>query len=122
MSARVYESDIGDLDSAIRHYRKVLEIDPKNLPAAESLDRIFRTAERYQELSQILQQKADILDDLAEKKSALFQAASIEEDVLEQHDQAIAVYGKIFELDQDDLQAIDALIKLYLGLSRWSDL
>ena len=122
MSARVYEADIGDADSAIRHYRKVLEIDPKNLAAAESLERIFQTAERYQELSQILQQKADILDELADKKAALFQAASIEEDVLERHDQAIAVYGKILELDQEDLGAIDALIKLYLALSRWADL
>jgi tetratricopeptide (TPR) repeat protein len=122
MSARVYESDIGDLDSAIRHYRKVLEIDAKNLAAAESLDRIFRAAERYQELSQILQQKADILDDVNEKKSALFQAASIEEDVLERHDQAIAVYNKVLELDAEDLGAIDALIKLFLALSRWSDL
>jgi golgin subfamily B member 1 len=122
MSARVYETDIGELDSAIRHYRRVLEIDPKNLAAAESLDRIFRAAERYQELSQILQQKADILDDLAEKKSALFQAASIEEDVLERHDQAIAVHGKVLELDPEDLGAIDELIKLYLALSRWADL
>ena len=122
MSARVYESDIGELDSAVRHYRRVLEIDAKNLAAAESLDRIFRTAERYQELSQILQQKADILDDVNEKKSALFQAASIEEDVLERHDQAIAVYGKVLELDVEDIGAIDALIKLYLTLSRWTDL
>ena len=122
MSARVYESDIGDLDSAIRHYRKVLEIDPKNLAAAESLDRIFRGAERYQELSEILQQKAEILDDVSDKKAALFQAASIEEDVLERHDQAIAVYGKILDLDTEELGAIDALITLYLALSRWSDL
>jgi tetratricopeptide (TPR) repeat protein len=122
MSARVYEGDIGDLDSAIRHYRKVLEIDPKNLPAAESLDRIFRGAERYPELSQILQQKADILEDLNDKKLALFQAASIEEDVLERHDPAIAVYGRVLELDPEDLRAIDALIKLFLNLSRWADL
>ena len=122
MSARVYENDLADLDSAVRHYRKVLEIDAKNLPAAESLDRIFRAAERYQELSQILQQKADILDEANEKKSALFQSASIEEEILERHDQAIAVYGKVLELDSEDLRAIDALIKLYLGLSRWTDL
>jgi tetratricopeptide (TPR) repeat protein len=122
MSARVYESDIGDLDSAIRHYRKVLEIDTKNLPAAVALERIFQNAERYQELAEILQQKGDILDDPDEKKAALFQAATIEEDVLERHDASIAVYGKILELDPEDLGAIDALIKLYLALSRWSDL
>ncbi|HSN99926.1 MAG TPA: tetratricopeptide repeat protein, partial [Candidatus Nanopelagicales bacterium] len=122
MSAQVYEQDLGDMDSAVRHFRKVLEIDPANLYAAESLERIFRTAERYQELSQILQQKAEILDDINEKKAALFSAASIEEDVLERHDPAIAVYGKVLELDNEDLRAIDALIKLYLGLSRWQDL
>lgn len=122
MAARVYEGDIGDLDNAILHYRKVLAIDAKNLAAAESLDRIFRGAERYKELSEILQQKADILEDTNDKKIALYQAAQIEEDLLERHDHAIAVYGKVIELDQEDLRAVDALIKLYLALSRWNDL
>src|SRR5207249_4616915 len=98
MAARVYEGDIGHVDNAVLHYRKVLQIDPRNLAAAESLDRIFRGAERYPELSQILQQKAEILDDPHEKKSSLFQAAQIEEDVLERHDDSIAVYGKVLEL------------------------
>ena len=48
-------------------YRKVLEIDPQNLEAADSLDRIFRTAERYDELSAVLQQKADIYENLNDK-------------------------------------------------------
>ena len=122
MSARVYEGDIGDMDSAVAHYRKVLEIDPRNLGAAEALERIFRAAERYNELSQILQQKAEILDELNEKKGALFQAASIEEDVLERHDNAITVYSKVLELDPEELRSVDALIKLFLGLSRWQEL
>ncbi|MFO0589178.1 MAG: tetratricopeptide repeat protein [Polyangiaceae bacterium] len=122
MSARVYEGDLGDMDNAIRHYRTVLSIDPQALHAAESLERIFHGAERYEELSQILQQKADILDDPNDKKTALFAAASIEEDILGRHDAAIAVYSRVLELDSEDLRAIDALIKLYLNLSRWADL
>ena len=46
----------------------------------------------------------------------------IEEDVLERPEAAIAVYHKVLELDAEDLRAIDALIKLYLGLSRWEEL
>src|SRR6185295_2559118 len=49
-------------------------------------------------------------------------AASIEEDVLDQPEAAIAVYNKVVELDSDDVRALDALIKRYLGLSRWADL
>ncbi len=122
MSARVHEADLGDIEAAVRHYRRVLELDPKHLGAADSLDRIFRNAERYQELSQVLQQKAEILDDVGEKKAALYQAASIEIDVLERADEAVAAYLKVLELDAEDLHAIDALIKLHLGLSRWQDL
>ena len=122
MAARVYETDIGSLDHAVMHYRKVLEIDPQNLEAADSLDRIFRTAERYEELSSVLQQKADIYENLPDKKNALFQAAAIEEDVLDRADAAVAVYRKVLDLDGEDLRASDALIKLYLAQSKWTEL
>jgi tetratricopeptide (TPR) repeat protein len=122
MSARVYETDLGNVDAAIAHYRRVLEIDPQALAAAESLDRLFRNTERFAELSQILQRKADILEEPQDKKDALFQAAQIEEDILEKPEAAIAVYKKVLELDGDDVRALDALIKRFLGLSQWSDL
>jgi tetratricopeptide (TPR) repeat protein len=122
MSARVFENDLGDLDSSVRHYTKVLELDSRNLGAAESLERIFSRSERYPELSKVLQQKAELLDDLADRKAALFQAASIEVDILEHAEDAIAVYGHILELDPEEVRAIDALIQLYLAHSRWQDL
>jgi tetratricopeptide (TPR) repeat protein len=121
-SARVQENDLGNIDTAIALYRKVLEIDPLSLPAAESLERLFRSTERYQELSIILQRKSEILEEPLEKKDALFQAAAIEEDVLNRSESAIAVYSKVLEIDGDDLRAIDALIRRYLDLSRWQDL
>src|SRR6185312_7212431 len=37
MSAKVYESDIGNVDTAIGLYSNVLDIDGANLAAAESL-------------------------------------------------------------------------------------
>ncbi|HEY1955264.1 MAG TPA: tetratricopeptide repeat protein, partial [Polyangiaceae bacterium] len=122
MAARVYEQDIGDQETAIARYRKVLEIDPLNLAAAESLERLFRTAGKYPELSQILQRKAEILEEPHDQKEALFQAAAIEEDMLERPEEAIAVYKKVLDIDGDDVRALDALIKRYLGLSNWSDL
>jgi tetratricopeptide (TPR) repeat protein len=121
-SARVQETDLGNVDTSIALYRKVLEIDPLSLAAAESLERLFRGSERYAELSIILQRKSEILEEPAEKKDALFQAALIEEDVLSRSEAAIAVYSKVLEIDSDDLRAIDALVRRYLDLSRWQDL
>ncbi len=122
MSAEVHERDIGSVDTAIAHYRRVLTQDPTNLNAIESLERLFRQTERYAELSLTLQRKAEILDEPDDKKHALFQAAAIEEDVLSKPEAAIAVYNVLLELDPDDLRALDALVTRYLELSRWADL
>ena len=121
-SARVHENDLHNFDTAIALYRKVLEIDPLSLAAAESLEHLFRTSERYQELSLVLQRKSEILEEPSAKKDALFQAAAIEEDVLNRPEAAIAVYSRVLEIDGDDLHAIDALIHRYLDLSRWHEL
>jgi tetratricopeptide (TPR) repeat protein len=121
-AARVYENDLGHVDRAIALYRRVLEVDPLSLPAAEALERLFRASERYQELSLTLQRKSEILEEPNDKKAALFQAAAIEEDVLNRPEAAIAVYSRVLEIDSDDLHAIDALIRRYLDLSRWHDL
>jgi tetratricopeptide (TPR) repeat protein len=122
IAARVFEQDLGDVDNAVKHYRKVLSIDPTNLSAAEALEGLFRGAERFADLSAVLQTKAEIVDDPVEKKAALFQAAAIEEEMLERPEEAIKVYLRALETDPDDLQAVDALIGQYLGLKRWEDL
>ncbi len=122
MAARVFEQDLRDVENSVRLYRKVLTIDPTNLPAAEALEGLFRGSERYADLSLVLQRKAEILDEPQSKKEALFQAAAIEDEMLERPEAAIGVYLKILDIDPDDLQAVDALIGRYLGLSRWEEL
>jgi tetratricopeptide (TPR) repeat protein len=121
-SARVQENDIGNTGAAIALYRKVLEIDPLNLGAAESLERLFRASEAYADLAVILQRKSEIVEEPHDMKEALFQAAAIEEDILNRPEAAIAVYNKVLEIDSDDVRAVDALIRRYLDLSRWPDL
>jgi tetratricopeptide (TPR) repeat protein len=119
VSAQIYEHQLGAVDNAIAHYRRILELDEGQLPAVEALERIFRSADRYQELSQTLQQRAGLLQDVDEQKRALMQAAQIEEEVLERLDDAVAVYLKVLEIDGEDLQALDALIRLHSGTERW---
>jgi len=122
IAAHIFECELGDVDNAVRHYRKVLDIDAGNLAAAEALEGLFRGSERYADLSVILQKKADIIDEPEDKKAALFQAAAIEEQMLERPEEAIKVYLRALDVDPEDLRAVDALIVQYLGMSRWEDL
>jgi tetratricopeptide (TPR) repeat protein len=121
-AARVYESDVQNVEKAIELYRKVLSIDPMNLAAAESLQSLFQMTGRYADMSLIMQRKAEILDIIDDQKAALYEAARIEEEVLDRRESAIGVYLKVLELDSEDLKSIDALIGLYIGLSRWEEL
>ncbi len=121
-AARVVQNEVGDVDRAIDLYSKVLEVAPRDLAAVEALQSLFLTAERYAELSAILQRKSKVLEDVAEQKAALYEAARLEEEVLARPEAAIAVYESVLELEAEDLRALDALIKLYLELSRWEEL
>jgi tetratricopeptide (TPR) repeat protein len=121
-AARVVHADVVDVERAIQLYRKVLQIEPRNLDAVDALRGLFHSAERYADMSAILQRKAQILDDASEKKEAFFAAASLEEDVLNRPEAAIAVYEAVLEIDGEDLRALDALINLYLSLGRWEAL
>ena len=94
MSARVYEEDLGNVDTAIALYRKVLEIDPRTSPlrSRSSASSARRSATRSSRSSSSA--RREILEEPLDKKDALFQAAAIEEDVLERPEAAIAVYSE----------------------------
>jgi tetratricopeptide (TPR) repeat protein len=121
-AARVVQNDVGNVARAIELYGKVLDVAPRDLAAVEALESLYSRAERYAELSAILQRKAKVLDDVGQQKAALFEAARLEEEVLRRPEAAIAVYEAVLELEREDLRALDALIRLYLELSRWEDL
>ncbi len=121
-AARVVQNEVGDIDRAIELYRKVLEVTPRDLSAVDALQQLFHTAERYAELSAILQRKSQVLEEPADQKAALYQAALLEEEVLSRPESAIAVYEAVLALEADDLRALDAVIRLYLELARWEEL
>jgi len=122
MSASIQQNQLDGVNEAVALYRRILELDPTNLGAVESLELLFQQNDRNEELSGALQQRASLLTDLDQQKAALMEAAAIEEDVLGRVDAAIAVYRSILELDGEDLRAIDSLVRLFLGLQRWQDL
>jgi tetratricopeptide (TPR) repeat protein len=104
-AGNIVETEVRDIARAIELYRKVIAIDPMNLAAAESLQALFQATSQYEETSLILQRKAAMLEDIDAQKEALYQAATIERDILERPQKSIAIYLHVLERDEEDQRA-----------------
>ena len=82
--ADVRETKLGDIEGAIRHYKRVLELADDNLDAATSLERCIKCRERYEDLAGIcLGQGRDARRPEAQKEY-FFRAGRSYEEVLDQ--------------------------------------
>lgn len=120
--AHIWEVELGNLGEAAEAYKRILALDPQNLPAVGALEQIYLRSEQYPELVGILLKRAEIVLDAEERKQLFFRAAQINEDVLEELDKAIDVYRMILDIDDSEAQALEALERLFSRLERWEDL
>ncbi len=121
-AGEILDSQVGDVDAAAAAYYKVLELDPLYLAAADALEQLFLRGDEPRRLVEVLLRKADIVQDVEEKKRLCYRAAQLQEEVLEDREGAIATYRKVLEYDEADSVALDALEGLFVRLERWEDL
>lgn len=121
-AAALCETELSDTARAVALYERVLEVVPHSLSALEALESLFRVHEKYADLAALLVRKAGSLEDTSAKKTVLYQASAIHEDVLEQPSKAIAALRLVLEVDPEDTRALDGLIKLHLQLGQWKEL
>ena len=120
--AQIHELELGNDDSAVATYSRILDVSSGHIDAASAIQQIHERNANYPKLVEILKTKSEIILDLPERKELLYKAAQIEEDVLENREAAIATYQSVLELDDIDIPAMDALIRLYIDLKHWEPL
>lgn len=118
----LFEMQMGQVDEAIESYREILRIDPADLLAIESLERIFEAYDRWESLIEILNQKASATYDPDEIVEIRFRVAQIWEDRLGNTDEAIATYQQVIETDQSHSPSLAQLERLYLARGTWNEL
>jgi tetratricopeptide (TPR) repeat protein len=120
--ARNYEERLGKSDRAITFYKKALELEPDDRDALAALEVIFARDEKYTDLLEVYRKKAEIAEEPDERLQILFRIASIHEEMLSQPTEAIRAYGDVLAQDADNLAALRALDRLYVGGQHWQDL
>ncbi|MBK9030356.1 MAG: hypothetical protein IPL61_03295 [Myxococcales bacterium] len=120
--ARNYEERLGKSDRAVTFFKKALELEPDDRDALAALEVIFARDEKYVDLLEVYRRKAEIAEDPAERLQILFRIASIHEEMLSQPTEAIRAYDDVLAQDADNLAALRALDRLYVGGQLWQDL
>jgi len=121
-AAEIREDDLGQLDRAVEHYERVLQIDEEHHASADALERLFQQSERYEDLARIYRRKARMVPSATDQRAQLVKAAAIYEDILDKPSDAISVYQQVLEIEPGDIESIDRLIELQTQLGKWSSL
>ncbi|HTM19059.1 MAG TPA: tetratricopeptide repeat protein [Kofleriaceae bacterium] len=118
-AAQIQEEILEDKDAAIATFRQVLSIDDVDLPAMDALERLYIQLERWDALKDIYAKKAELAEDPGDKRQLLLVLGQVYDVELKDVAKAIETYQAILDLNQDDLDAILALDRLYGQGERW---
>jgi tetratricopeptide (TPR) repeat protein len=113
--ARVCEDHLGDANETILTFRSVLEVDPGDRRAIESLDRLFSREGRWGELIDLLERdRAFAHEEASEESAERIDVIDLRiADTLERHlgqtEQAVEIYGELLARTPDSRASIEAL-------------
>jgi len=114
--ARVLADELGRSDDAIVVYQRLLERDPRDADAAAQLDRILRLLDRRDDLRALFDLRVKNSESSADQLSILGEWATLEEEVFEAPDRAVATYRRLLEIDPGEQTALTTLARLLLSL------
>jgi golgin subfamily B member 1 len=119
--ARTYVKDLSSDEEAIATWRRVLEIDPHDAGAVAALEGLYRKAEMWGELVQLLRSRAETSEVADELKRYRHTLGEILSDKLKKPAEAIVEYQKLLEADPDDVVALKSLERLFDQAGRNED-
>lgn len=120
--ANINDEALQDTEEAVLNFQKALQIDAHNMVALEALDRLYRQEREFESLVDILARKAQVQEDRREKITLLSRIAKLWENELDNMEQAIGAYRQILEIDGENINALNALERLYEETEQFQDL
>jgi tetratricopeptide (TPR) repeat protein len=116
---RWYSEKIARPDLGLPCFQAVLAVDPAHAGALEGITQVYRRAQQWQELGQILLQRADRAPTPAQARDFRAEAADLLETRLNDSGRARDLYEQIFEEDPGHTKASEALARIYQRLEDW---
>ena len=118
----LYEEKMIQEERALQIYQEVLRIQPRNFPSIKALIRIYTNKRDWENLLEVYEKEAQVLEDPSQRALSLYRAAEIWRQQLERPDKAIETLQRILAIVEDYGPAIQALIQLYTLGGNWREL
>jgi len=113
--ARVFAEELGRSEQAIATYKQMLERDPADAEVAAAMEAILRREDRRDDLRWLLELRVEHAADDDARARILSDWATLEEDVFEAPERAIAIYRRILQVHDSDAVALGTLPRLLLA-------
>jgi tetratricopeptide (TPR) repeat protein len=113
--AQVYDRELGDVPKAIETYQGILDLDADELPAIQSLDRLYGQAERWYDLLGNLERQVELADATGETVALKYRIGHLWQIRLGDVARAIESYREALELDPQHAETLHALDGLVHG-------
>lgn len=126
--AELAEAQGGNPEKAIEAWKQLYRQNPQSQEARSALARLYRRAERWNALIDLLKEEIERPDpsgagaSTAGKVELYFELVEIYRDRQNSDLMVLNTYNSILKLDPENQRAIDELSERYRALSRWNDL
>ena len=117
---RWYSEKIARPDLGLPCYQFVLGLDPANEGALEGLSSVYRRAQQWQELGQVLLSRADRAATPAQAHDLRAEAAELLDSRLNEPGKARDLHEQIFAEDPGHAKATEALLAIYLRIEDYA--
>jgi len=111
-----------EIDDAVGYWMQILEVDPQYGDVFEKLSGVLIGSERYYELADVLQKRADFFVRSGDRRlelNSLDQLARLWEEKLESPTEARKILERILESDPASVTALTGLARLFENMQDW---
>jgi tetratricopeptide (TPR) repeat protein len=120
--AHLYEDALKEAERAVRAWETVLEIDPNEGEALESLAQLHLASLSYQELADVYARKIDITERADERRMLFLQSARVYEENLGDAERAVEQLRALLVETPGDGEALAELDRILTAEGRQADL
>ena len=113
IAADWYKNRLGRLDQALPFLQEALSLDPAHEPALEALSQLYRSAEAWSELVDLLLRRADVSSSPSKQRDYKAEAATLAQSKLDNRELAERTFVDVLKDDPTHPVAVAALEELY---------